>query len=148
MLFLTLLAAVAMVAQGFGWVGLIIALVGGVLFVAVMLPIWTTEIGVTTQRLIYKRGLLRRTTNELQLRAIEEVNLEQGLLGRLFNYGRIELHGTGVDDIRLPQLAEPIALQRAVQEAIGTATQPVATVVTPTPAPSSATTAATATSTE
>ena len=48
-----------------------------------LLPIWTTEIGVTDQRLIFKRGLLWRTTQELQLRAIEEVNLDQGLFGRL-----------------------------------------------------------------
>ena len=102
-----------------------------VIFVSLMFPIWTTEIGVTTQRLIYKRGFFWRTTREFQLRAIEEVNLEQGLLGRLFNYGRLDLHGTGVDDIRLPSLAEPVAFQRAIQEGIGTATQPAATAAAP-----------------
>jgi uncharacterized membrane protein YdbT with pleckstrin-like domain len=126
-------AAATLVGYGYGWVGLIVVLVGTSLFVGLMLQIWTTEIGVTTQRLIYKRGLLWRTTKELQLRAIEEVNLNQGVLGRLFNYGRIDLHGTGVDDIRLPSLAEPVAFQRAIQEGIGTATQPTATVVAPLP---------------
>jgi len=43
---------------------------------------------VTNQRLIFKRGLLWRSTQELQLRAIEEVNLEQGLVGRLLNFWR------------------------------------------------------------
>ena len=78
-----------------------------------MVPIWTTEIGVTNQRLIYKRGLLWRTTQELQLRAIEEVKLTQGLLGRLLDFGRLELHGTGVGDIILPSLADPVGLAQS-----------------------------------
>jgi len=31
------------------------------------------------------------------------------------------VHGTGVDDVGLPALAEPVVLQRAIQEAIGSA---------------------------
>ena len=89
-----------------------------------LLPIWTTEIGVTDQRLIFKRGLLWRTTQELQLRAIEEVNLDQGLLGRLTNYGRIELRGTGVDDIVLPPLADPLGLRKALQDGMAIAAHP------------------------
>ena len=124
MFVLMLSGASAAAIGGLGWLSAIPAVIGALLWVAIMLPVWTTEIGVTTQRLVYKRGLIWRTTKELQLRAVEEVNLEQGLLGRLFNYGRIELHGTGVDDIRLPTLADPIALQKAIQEMIGAAAQP------------------------
>ena len=94
---------------------------GLIIFVALMLPMWTTEIGVTNQRFIFKRGWLRRTTDELQLTSIEEVNLEQGALGRLFDYGRLVLHGTGVNDISLPSLADPVGLRRAVQEGMGVA---------------------------
>jgi membrane protein YdbS with pleckstrin-like domain len=98
-----------------------ITTLGLILFVAMMIDIWTTEIGVTNHRFIFKRGWLRRTTDELQLSSIEEVNLEQGALGRLFGYGRLVLHGTGVNDIRLPQLADPVGLRRALQEGMGAA---------------------------
>src|SRR5262245_4478808 len=97
---------------------------GLVLFIALLEPLWTTEIGVTTQRFIYKRGLLWRTTQELQLRAIEEVNLEQGVLGRLLDFGRLQLHGTGVNDIRLPKLADPVRLRKALQDGIAAAANP------------------------
>jgi uncharacterized membrane protein YdbT with pleckstrin-like domain len=117
--------AVAMFS-GYVLAGTGLALIGAVAFVSVMLPIWTTEIGVTTQRFIYKRGLIWRSSQELQLRSIEEVNLDQGLLGRLFNFGRIALHGTGVGDIKLPSLADPVGLQRAIQESIAVATQAAA----------------------
>jgi uncharacterized membrane protein YdbT with pleckstrin-like domain len=104
-----------------GWIGLAAAAIGALAFLAIELPLLTTEIGVTSQRLVYKRGWLWRTTNELQLRAIEQVTLDQSLLGRLLNYGQISVHGTGVDDVALPALAEPVVLQRAIQEAIGSA---------------------------
>ena len=110
--------------DSFAWVSLIAALVAVALFLAIMVPIWTTEIGVTNQRLIYKRGLLRRVTFELQARSIEEVNLSQGLLGRLLDFGHLVVHGTGLDDIVLPVLADPIGLRKALQDAIA-ASQPV-----------------------
>jgi uncharacterized membrane protein YdbT with pleckstrin-like domain len=102
---------------------------GIVVFCIIMWPIWTTEIGVTNQRFIYNRGLLSRETHELQLRAVEEVNVAQGLLGRLFDFGRLELHGTGVDDIRLPKLSDPIGLRKALQDGMAAATQPLPNIV-------------------
>jgi hypothetical protein len=72
-------------------------------------------------RFILKRGWLRRATDELQLTSIEEVNLDQSVLGRLLGYGRLVLHGTGVNDIKLPSLADPVGLRRALQEGMGAA---------------------------
>src|SRR5262245_11599096 len=119
----SVLGALLVDANDYGswWIGMV--LVGVAAFFAILVPIWTTEIGVTNQRFIFKRGLLWRSTQELQLRAIEEVNLEQGLLGRLFNFGRLELRGTGVDDIRLPALADPMGLRRALQDGMAAAMQ-------------------------
>src|SRR5262249_43859888 len=65
------IAAAIANANGLGLVASVLALVSLVVFLAVLMPIWTTEIGVTNQRLIYKRGLVWRKTQELQLRAIE-----------------------------------------------------------------------------
>jgi membrane protein YdbS with pleckstrin-like domain len=126
----SLLGAAAIAAgvtdiSAYGWLPAAIGVVGIAAFVAIMKPLWTTEIGVTNQRFIYKRGWLWRTTQELQLRAIEEVNLDQGLLGRLFNYGRLELRGTGVDDMRLPPLADPLGLRKALQDGMAEAAQSV-----------------------
>jgi membrane protein YdbS with pleckstrin-like domain len=104
-----LIAAATLAVLGFG------------IFVMMMMPMWNTEIAVTSQRFIYKRGWLRRTTDELQLTSIEEVNLDQGALGRLFDFGRLVLHGTGVNDIKLPTLADPVGLRRSLQEAMGAA---------------------------
>jgi uncharacterized membrane protein YdbT with pleckstrin-like domain len=131
---LVLLLAIAAVAYARTYHVLagLAAIAGGILFLAIMLPVWTTEIGVTNQRLICKRGLIRRRSDELQLRAVEGVQMIQGVLGRLFNYGRIELQGTGVSEMLLPPIADPLALRKALQEAIGAVGRPSA-ALTPLP---------------
>jgi uncharacterized membrane protein YdbT with pleckstrin-like domain len=100
-------------------IGLLIIACAAAAFFWIMYRPWTTEIAITNLRLIYKRGLFQRRTNDLQLRAIEEVRLHQDFWGRMFDYGNVEFHGTGVDDLRLPALRDPVAVQKAVQEALG-----------------------------
>ena len=82
-----------------------------------LLRIWTTEIAVTNRRLIYKRGWIARKTDEINLDRIEEVNLQQGVLGRLLGYGKVFFRGTGAGEIELPTLAGPLRFKRALQEA-------------------------------
>jgi len=94
------------------------AAIGVVLFLWLMIPIWTTEVGLTNERLIYKRGFLYRDTKEVQLRAVEEAALSQSVWGRIFNFGQITLHGTGGEDLQLPVLADPITIRRLLEEAL------------------------------
>ena len=53
-----IVVGLGVLALGHGLLGAVMALAGLSLFFANLMPIWTTEIAVTTQRLIYKRGLL------------------------------------------------------------------------------------------
>ena len=116
---LFLLVAYVALQRGATYSAMALALAGLAAIGAILFQVWTTEIAVTDQRLIHKRGFLRRMTSDLQLRAIEEVCIHQDILGRIFNYGRIVFHGTGVDDLELPTLADPVAIQKAVQESMG-----------------------------
>ncbi len=117
---LLVMLAIAAVAyqQHDHWAATIISAAGVVAFVLVMLPIWTKEVAITNERLIYKRGIIARDTNEIQLRAVEEVALDQGIFGRIFRYGQISVHGTGGEDMRLPTLGEPVTLRQNLQKAM------------------------------
>jgi membrane protein YdbS with pleckstrin-like domain len=84
-----------------------------------VLPFLITEIGVTTQRLIVKRGWLARSTDEIALRSIEQVNLQQGLIGRLLGFGQVDVHGTGVDNLIIPPIADPLRFVKAIEDAKG-----------------------------
>ena len=61
---------------------------------------WITEIAVTDRRVIYKRGLISRTTSEMHMDKIESVNVEQSILGRILDFGEVTMrghrHGDGV----------------------------------------------------
>jgi uncharacterized membrane protein YdbT with pleckstrin-like domain len=103
------------------WLVSTAAAVGLVVFLIIMVPVWTTEIGVTSQRLIVKRGFVTRRSDELELWAIEEVSLEQGLMGRLLGFGRIKAQGTGDDELEIPAIADPLRFRKAIQDAIGRA---------------------------
>ncbi len=75
---------------------------------------YSTEICVTTNRMIYKRGFIARYVGELKLDRLESVNVWQGFFGRIFNFGRVIVHGVGVGNITLPEIADPIRFRKAL----------------------------------
>lgn len=77
----------------------------------------TTEIAVTSNRLVYKRGLVARQVGEINIDRIEGVNVMQTVGGRIFNYGRIMVRGMGVGEVVLPSIEDPIAFRRAIEKA-------------------------------
>jgi uncharacterized membrane protein YdbT with pleckstrin-like domain len=56
---------------------------------------WTTEIAITDRRVVYKLGLIRRDTIEMNRSKIESIDVSQTILGRLFDYGTVTVRGTG-----------------------------------------------------
>jgi len=87
------------------------------LFANMMIIKATTEIAVTSDRLVYKRGLIARHVGEISIDRIEGVTVLQGVLGRIFGYGRVSVRGMGVGEVILPPIETPIEFRKAVQEA-------------------------------
>jgi len=102
--------AVRFTVMGFFIMGLFI-------FASMMIVKATTEIAITTDRLVYKRGLIARHVGELSIDRIEGVTVSQGILGRMLGYGRVVVRGMGVGEVLLPPIDSPIDFRRAVQEA-------------------------------
>jgi hypothetical protein len=100
----------------YGFSGLA-ALLGTGVLIAHIIHLQTTEIAVTSSRFIYKTGLVSRTTKEVSLNKIEEINLEQSILGRIFGYGHLTLRGTGVGVIELPDIDNPLEIRRTIEGA-------------------------------
>jgi uncharacterized membrane protein YdbT with pleckstrin-like domain len=91
--------------------------IGMVIFVVMMVKRWTTEIGITSHRFVEKRGLIGRCTNEIALPNIEDVKVSQTALGRILDYGKVSIEGTGVDTVTTPNIADPVGFVRAIQTA-------------------------------
>jgi len=75
------------------------------------------EVAVTSDRFVKKTGLISINTEEVSLDKIEEVNVETSILGRIFGYGTVNVHGTGAGDIRAKILNNPIGLRQQIQAA-------------------------------
>ena len=75
---------------------------------------WSTEIAVTTKRIIYKRGFVRRRTIEMNLDKVESVDVNQSMLGRLLGYGDVVIRGMGVGIEPLGRIDHPITFRNHV----------------------------------
>jgi len=57
----------------------------------------TTEIDVINRRIVYKRGVIKRRTVEMNMDKVATVDVDQSVFGRLMNYGDITIHSTGTE---------------------------------------------------
>lgn len=96
----------------------------------------STDLGVTNKRVIGKWGFISRRTIEQRLDKIEGVQVNQGILGRVLNYGTIIVTGTGGSGTPIPVIARPLEFRSAVNAAIDNAISgPASATVAPAPAP-------------
>jgi uncharacterized membrane protein YdbT with pleckstrin-like domain len=91
-----------------------LALVTVVLLIQEWLQWWVTEIAVTNRRVIYKIGLIRRQTNEMNTDKVESVQINQSILGRMLDYGTVTILGTGEGFETLHTIANPIELRNSI----------------------------------
>lgn len=76
-----------------------------------------TERGVTSRRVIQKKGVISRKTDEMKLSAVETVEIQQGILGRIFGFGTIQVTGRGISKVVLKGVDDPLKVKRTIEEA-------------------------------
>ncbi|HWA37027.1 MAG TPA: PH domain-containing protein [Burkholderiales bacterium] len=86
--------------------------IGLVLLVWAWIRYATTELAVTNKRVIAKTGLIQRKTVELFISKVESVQVDQGILGRIFDYGTVTLTGTGVQSAPFKSIADPLRFRK------------------------------------
>jgi membrane protein YdbS with pleckstrin-like domain len=94
----------------------------------------SSEFAVTNKRVVVKVGLVRRHSTEILLRQVEGITVDQGLMGRIFNYGTIVVEGTGSDRTPYSGIGAPLKFRLAVQEQIDNSLAQRDGVGTPPPA--------------
>ena len=72
----------------------------------------TTELAITNKRVIAKTGLIQRRTIEMFLEKIESIQVDQSVLGRVFNFGSVVISGTGVHSAPFKSISDPLALRK------------------------------------
>jgi uncharacterized membrane protein YdbT with pleckstrin-like domain len=77
----------------------------------------TTELAITTRRVIAKFGFIRRRTVELNINKVESIQVDQSVMGRILGYGTLVISGAGTPQAPIPGISNPIAFRKAFIEA-------------------------------
>lgn len=88
-----------------------------VIMLVVAVRIYSTELAITNKRVIAKFGFISRNTVELKLDRVEGLRVNQGIFGRIFNYGTVVVSGTGVTQAPIPAIDRPLDFRRLCLEA-------------------------------
>jgi uncharacterized membrane protein YdbT with pleckstrin-like domain len=100
--------------RGFIVVALLCFAAGLILLARAWFRWWTTEIAVTNRRVIYKTGFIQRDSTEMHMDKVESVEVKQSILGRLLNYGDVEIRGTGTGFEPLRRIDAPLELRNHI----------------------------------
>lgn len=107
----------------FIWVPIVLWFVAGIASFGILLPVAIykllvvkyTEMGLTNKRVIFKTGIVSRNTQEMKLTSIETVDLRQGIWGRMFGFGDINVTGRGISDLNLRSVMDPMGVKRQIE---------------------------------
>lgn len=94
----------------------LIIFIAGSWGVAAWLRYVSSEFAVTDRRVIIKVGLISRKTVETLLTKVEGVQVDQGLVGRLLDFGTIRVTGTGGTKEPFKHIREPLKFRQMVQD--------------------------------
>ena len=73
------------------------------------------EYGITSNRVISKKGLIRRDIEEINLSSIESINVNQTILGRILNYGTIVISGRGTSKVILKDIDNVVEIRKLIK---------------------------------
>jgi len=113
---LALLTLVKQGPTGTSWLigSIVFWFAAAVTFVSAWFKRWTTEIDVTDRRIVYKRGFVNRHTVEMNMDKVESVDVDQSIVGRLFDFGDITVKGTGESMERMHNIGCPLDFRNQV----------------------------------
>ena len=91
---------------------------GLLLWLSAWLVYRSTELAVTNKRIIVKAGLIQRNTIEMFLEKVESIQVDQGICGRILDFGSITISGTGGDKSPVRDVAQPLEFRKAFMTAV------------------------------
>lgn len=101
-------------------ISLFIAIIGVAMLAGAYVRQASTELALTTRRIIAKYGFISRSTFEIVMSRVTGANFDQTVMGRILGYGTILVHGAGGEVSPIDLVSDPQKFHRALLEAIQT----------------------------
>ena len=119
-LFVVFLSFIIIMVGGelFRWIGFLLLVVGLLELIKAYFFRISTELVITTKRVIAKFGFIRRNTIELNHKKVESLSVHQNILQRILNAGTITIHGTGSGITPITYIDEPLIFRTNAMEII------------------------------
>jgi len=89
---------------------------GLIFLAAAFIKYISTELAITNKRVIAKFGFIRRRTIEINLRKVESIQVDQGIMGRICGYGSLLVSGAGNPQAPIPDISNPLGFRQAFVE--------------------------------
>ena len=100
--------------------GITLAILAALLLISPLVEYLGTIFVVTNKRIIIKVGLVRRHSIEILLDKVEGVQVDQGVMGRIFNYGSVLVSGLGGTRESFRDVSRPLEFRKRVQQSMDT----------------------------
>jgi uncharacterized membrane protein YdbT with pleckstrin-like domain len=85
---------------------------------SVLVKFGSTDLAVTTKRVIVKEGFVARHAVEISLGRVEGIQVAQTFFQRLLNFGTIAVSGTGTHTAKVAAIHDPMAFRAAFLKAV------------------------------
>ncbi|MBP7189323.1 MAG: PH domain-containing protein, partial [Thiopseudomonas sp.] len=56
-----------------------------------------------------------RKTEEMKVSSIETVEIDQGVLGRIFGFGTVKVTGRGISDVLFSKIDDPLGVKKSIE---------------------------------
>ena len=97
--------------------GGLLCFAGIISLISALMRARSSEFAVTNRKVILKTGVLKRKLVELQLNRAEGLRVDQGILGRILNYGSLVVTSGSVTESFSP-IAKPYEFKKQINNAI------------------------------
>ncbi|MEG9362210.1 PH domain-containing protein [Vibrio cholerae] len=81
-----------------------------------ILSLYTTQHAITNKRVVSKKGIISISTSEAQMKQIESVNIEIGVLDRILGGGCVVITMTGGKVLKLKNIDNPVKVKQNITE--------------------------------
>ena len=98
------------------WITPFMLITGLILLSFYVVKVVTTEIGLTTSRLIHKYGFIFVKVQEIDINEISGEALDLGMFGRFWGYGYLNLDCRFIGDVHLPAIEHPERFVRVLHQ--------------------------------
>jgi|TARA_B100001964_G_C14201804_1_gene586184 uncharacterized membrane protein YdbT with pleckstrin-like domain len=93
----------------------IFVILASVFFLKRLIDYFCTEQVFTNKRICLKVGLIRRNTNELRNDAVENIQINQSILGRVLGYGHLKFTGRGGSPVNFRFVVNPTQVKKEIE---------------------------------